>query len=233
MLGTIINVLAIIIGTILGLIFKKWIKKDVSDSILKSVGIVIIIIAILAIVKNSITIENNEITTNFELLLLMCIVIGTLIGELLKIDDFINKLGNKLEKRFNKSMLSVGFVNSTLIFCVGAMAITGSIEAAFGNNQILFIKAMLDGITSLVLGATLGFGVMLSSVVVLLYQGLITLFAYYLRPIMSDEFIKAFSVVGYTLVLGLGLNFIRTEKIKVSNMIPSLLLVILYYVILK
>ena len=173
------------------------------------------------------------IKTNFELLLLLCVAIGTFIGELLKIDDFINKVGNKLEAKFNKSMLSVGFVTSTLIFCVGAMAITGSIEAAFGNYQILYIKATLDGITSLVLATTLGFGVLLSSIVVLIYQGLITLFAYYLKPAMSDEFINAFSVVGYSLVLGLGLNFIRTEKIKVSNMIPSLLLVILYYVIFK
>lgn len=233
MLGTIVNVLAIILGTILGLVFRKWIKKDVCDSILKAVGIVIIVIAILAIIKNSITIEDNMIKTNFELLLLLCVAIGTFIGELLKIDDFINKVGNKLEAKFNKSMLSVGFVTSTLIFCVGAMAITGSIEAAFGNYQILYIKATLDGITSLVLAATLGFGVLLSSIVVLIYQGLITLFAYYLKPVMSDEFINAFSVVGYSLVLGLGLNFIRTEKIKVSNMIPSLLLVILYYVIFK
>jgi uncharacterized membrane protein YqgA involved in biofilm formation len=233
MIGTIINVLAIIVGTVLGLIFRRWVKKDICDSVLKAVGLVIIVISILAIIKNAITIEDNIIKTNFELLLLISIVIGTFIGEMLKIDELIIKFGNKLEARVNKSMLSIGFVNATMIFCVGAMAITGAIEAAFGNYQILYIKAILDGITALVLATTLGFGVLLSSVVVLIYQGLITFFAVYLKPFMSHEFISAFSVVGYTLVLGLGINFIRTEKIKVANMIPSLFLVILYFIIFK
>lgn len=233
MLGTIVNVLAIIVGTIIGLIFRKWIKKEICEAVLKAVGVSMIIISMLSIINNAIVIDNNEISTRFELLILLCIVIGTVIGELLKLDDFITNLGNKLEAKLNKSMLSVGFVNASLIFCIGAMAITGSVESAFGNHQILYMKAILDGITSLVLGATLGFGVLFSFIPVLLYQGLLTLFATSLRPLMSEEFVSAFTVVGYALVFCIGLNFIRTEKIKIANMIPSLLLVILYFVIFK
>jgi uncharacterized membrane protein YqgA involved in biofilm formation len=231
MIALVINALAIVIGAMIGLLFKRFIKKEVSASILKGIGIVVLIFAILGVIVSMIVIENEKLASKNEILLLISITIGTLIGESLKLDKHLDNFGKFVERKLNKSHISEALVSSSLIFCVGALAIIGSIEAAFGNYDILLLKALIDGITAMILATTLGYGVMLSGVIVFLYQGLIIILALMLGSFMSPEVRDGFSMVGYTLVACLALNFIREEKIKVVNMLPSLLIILFYYLI--
>ena len=230
MLPTIVNAVAVVLGGIIGFFFKSKIKQSISQSILKVVGVVVLIFGIVGAVSAMTTIDEGKISIRYELLLLITLTLGTLIGELLKIDTHLTRFGDYIESKLNKSKVSEAFITSSLIFCVGAMAIVGSVNAALGDYQILYLKSMIDGITALILASTLGLGVVLSAVSILIYQGSITLLASIFGSFMHQDFINSFSMVGYVMVAVIGLNFIREEKIKVANMLPALLLIILYYI---
>ncbi len=231
MLGTIVNVAAIIIGGLLGILFRKLIKKELLEAVLKVVGMVVLIFGLIGVLQSMVHIEGELLKTEGELLLLVFLAVGTLIGEVVKIDEHLIHFGEKLEHKLNKGAFSEGFITASLIFCVGAMAIIGSISAAGGNYQVLYLKAAIDGITAMILASTLGFGVLFSGITVFLYQGSITLLSSALDSFMSDAFINSFNAVGYVIVGCIGLNFLREQKLKIANMIPSLFLVILYYLI--
>lgn len=232
MFAFVVNAAAVILGSIIGLIFKKYIKKETCDQVLKAMGIVVLLIGIIGVIENVITIQDGKISSNGTLLLIMAIAIGTFIGEALKIDQHMNNFGDKLEKKLNKGKIAEGFITATLIYCIGSMSIVGSMESALGNPNTIYLKAALDGITSIALASTLGIGVMLSSVSIIFYQGLLTLLFYFLGNFMPASFITSFSMVGYTMVAGIGLNFILKDKIKIANMLPSLLIVIIYHLLL-
>ena len=166
-------------------------------------------------------------------MLIIIVVLGTFIGEIIDIDKHLNRFGKYIEAKFNKSSFSEGFVTGSLITCVGAMAIVGSVQSALGDPNMIYLKSVIDGVTSIVLASTLGIGVFFSGFSILIYQGLITLIAYFLGNFMSVDFINAFSMVGYLMVVCLSLNFILRDKFKVANMLPSIVLVILYYLIFK
>lgn len=231
MFAFMVNAATVILGSIIGLIFKKFIKKETCDQVLKAMGIVVLLIGIIGVIENMITIQDGKISSNGTLLLIMAIAIGTFIGEALKIDQHMNNFGEKLEKKLNKGKIAEGFITATLIYCIGSMSIVGSMESALGNPNTIYLKAALDGITSIALASTLGIGVMLSSVSIIFYQGLLTLLFYFLGNFMPVSFITSFSMVGYTLVAGIGLNFILKDKIKIANMLPSLLIVIIYHLL--
>lgn len=231
MFAFMVNAATVILGSIIGLIFKKFIKKETCDQVLKAMGIVVLLIGIIGVIENMITIQDGKISSSGTLLLIMAIAIGTFIGEALKIDQHMNNFGEKLEKKLNKGKIAEGFITATLIYCIGSMSIVGSMESALGNPETIYLKAALDGITSIALASTLGIGVMLSSVSVILYQGLLTLLFYFLGNFMPASFITSFSMVGYTMVAGIGLNFILKDKIKIANMLPSLLIVIIYHLL--
>ncbi len=231
MFAFLVNAATVILGSIIGLIFKKFIKKETCDQVLNAMGIVVLLIGIIGVIENMITIQDDKISSSGTLLLIMAIAIGTFIGEALKIDQHMNNLGEKLEKKINKGKIAEGFITATLIYCIGSMSIVGSMESALGNPNTIYLKAALDGITSIALASTLGIGVMLSSVSVILYQGLLTLLFYFLGNFMPASFITSFSMVGYTMVAGIGLNFILKDKIKIANMLPSLLIVIIYHLL--
>lgn len=232
MFAFVVNAATVILGSIIGLIFKKFIKKETCDQVLKAMGIVVLLIGIIGVIENMITIQDGKISSNGTLLLIMAIAIGTFIGEALKIDQHMNNFGDKLEKKLNKGKIAEGFITATLIYCIGSMSIVGSMESALGNPNTIYLKAALDGITSIALASTLGIGVMLSSVSIIFYQGLLTLLFYFLGNFMPASFITSFSMVGYTMVAGIGLNFILKDKIKIANMLPSLLIVIIYHLLL-
>ena len=232
MFAFVVNAATVILGSIIGLIFKKFIKKETCDQVLKAMGIVVLLIGIIGVIENMITIQDGKISSTGTLLLIMAIAIGTFIGEALKIDQHMNNFGDKLEKKLNKGKIAEGFITATLIYCIGSMSIVGSMESALGNPNTIYLKAALDGITSIALASTLGIGVMLSSVSIIFYQGLLTLLFYFLGNFMPASFITSFSMVGYTMVAGIGLNFILKDKIKIANMLPSLLIVIIYHLLL-
>lgn len=225
MLGTIINSLAIIAGSIIGLLVKGGIPERVSDTIMKGLGLCVIYIGITGALKG----ENT-------IIIIICMAIGALIGELVDIDKRLNSLGEFIECKFNakKSLngnvsIAQGFVSSSLLFCVGAMAIVGSLESGLqGNYNTLFTKSILDGVSSIIFTATLGIGVVFSAIAVFLYQGAITICASLLSGVLSETVIISMTAVGSLLILGLGFNMLGVAKIKVANLLPAIFLPIIF-----
>ncbi|MBS5884687.1 MAG: DUF554 domain-containing protein [Clostridium sp.] len=221
MIGTLINSLTIIIGSIIGIFVKGKINEKISNTIMNGLALCVIYIGISGALKG----ENT-------ILMIISIALGGLIGELIDIDSKLENLGNKIEKMVNKNGSTVsiaeGFVTSTLLFCVGAMAIVGALESGLNNNySTLLAKSILDGISSIIFSSTLGIGVILSSVSVLLYQGSITLAAGILSNMLNDVAITNITAVGSLLIIGLGFNILGISKIKVSNLLPAMLFAIL------
>jgi uncharacterized membrane protein YqgA involved in biofilm formation len=223
MLGTIVNSLAIAVGCIVRLFIKKGIPDRVSKTIMSGLGLCVLYIGIEGSLKG----ENTLITV-------ICIAVGGLIGELIDIDKKINKLGDFLQEKFSKgddqeTSIAKGFVTTSLIYCVGAMAIVGALESGLtGNHQTLFTKALLDGISAIIFTTTLGIGVIFSSVAVLIYQGLITIGSAFLSTLLSDAVVTALTAVGSLLIIGIALNLLEITKIKVANLLPAVFLPILF-----
>lgn len=225
MLPTFVNFFTIIIGGLLGIFLKQRFKKNIQETVMAGVGIMVTIIGISGTLKSDNTI-----------LMIICLVLGTIIGELLNIDGLLIRLGNQVDATFSsknkgiqKGNISEGFVNCTLLFCVGAMAIVGSLQAGIENNyDILLAKSVLDGISSIIFAATLGIGVLLSAGSVLLYQGAITLLAQYIGQFLTDDIVLQMSAVGSLLIIAIGLNMMNITKIRIANMLPAIFLPILY-----
>lgn len=224
MLGTLVNTAAILAGSLLGLLFKGGIPDSFNRTMMKSVGLAVILIGLL-----------NALKTESLLLVIFSLAIGSLLGEVIHIEDGLENLGMMLENRFASSEGAVaqGFVTGSLLFCVGAMAIVGSLESGLsGNHQTLFAKSVLDGISSIVLASSMGIGVIFSAVSVLVYQGLITLGASALQPFLGVAVIREMSAVGGLLILAIGFNMLDLPKIKVGNMLPAIFIPMIYNMLL-
>ena len=234
-MGTLINVALILVGGTIGLVFKKAVNKNIEYSIHKATGVAVTIIGVCGILSNMLSVgENGKISSNGELMLVVSLFLGTLLGELLKIDDRLNRGCKKIEDKFKMSNFSAGFITSTMIYCVGAMAIVGAInDGLLHDSGTLITKGIIDGITSVILAASLGYGVLFSVIPVLVYQGLITLLASSLQNVLTGELLTNICMVGYALVICIGINFLYNsrKKIKTVNMLPSLLVPVAYKLI--
>lgn len=226
-----VNALAVVVGSIIGLIVKTKIKEETCQSVLKAVGLVVLIIGILGVLENMVIVLPTGIKTEGALALIICLTLGTFIGELLKIDHHLNDFSDKIEKKINKGKIAEGFITASLMYCVGSMTIIGSMESAFGNPNTIYLKSVIDLVTSIALASTLGLGVMLSSITVFIYQGLLTLLFVLLHNFMPSDFITLISMVGYVSVMAIGLNLLIKDKIKVANMLPAFIVAIIYYLI--
>lgn len=236
MFGFLVNAGAVAIGSVIGLLFRKVVKKEYCDSVLKIMGVAVLIIGALGVIENTISISiDGSVSFNGTMLLIISLAIGMFIGELLKIDTRLTNFSVKIEQKLKRGNISEGFLGATLIYCVGAMTIVGSLNDTLGDPQMIYIKSLLDGITSIVLASTLGFGVLLSAIAVLVIQGVLTLgFALVGQSLnINDhmELIKYLGMVGNAMVLMIGLNFVMTNKIKVANTLPALLIPIVYYLV--
>lgn len=230
MLSVFVNAIFVIIGSFLGLVCKKIIRKDICDSVLKALGITVMVIGIVGAAEYMLPIsEDKSLPSGGSLLIIIAIAVGTLIGEFINIDKGLNILGDKIEKKINRGNISEGFVNATLIFCVGSMAIVGSFDAAMGNPNTIYIKTVLDCVTSIVLASTLGFGVALSSLSILIYQGALTICFYFIGNKFPPDLLNLFNCVGYVMIATIGINFVIKDKVKVANMLPALIITILIY----
>jgi len=219
MLGTIVNVIAIILGSILGILIKSRLPERVNKIIFQVIGLFTITLGLTMAIKT-----NNFLIVAFSL------IIGSVIGEIIDIENYLERLSDKLKNTLKNSSdkFSEGFVTATLIYCIGPMAILGSIEEDLGNSpNLLFAKSVLDGVASIALSSALGIGVMFSAIPLLLYQGGLTLFANYVSNYLGDALIFELSAVGGILLLGLGMNIAEIKKFKVVNMLPSLLVVVM------
>lgn len=230
MIGTIVNTVAIALGGLIGLLIKRGVPKHVEDAVMSSLGIGILIVALNGVLSSMITVlPSGKLSDRGGLLLIISLAVGTLIGELLKIDDRLNLLGRMIETKLKVDGFAKGFISSSLIFCVGAMSIIGPLNDGLrGDSSVLFIKSALDGTTALILASTLGVGVLFSAIPVLLYQGTIAMLAGALTKAVSDDLLSMICMVGYAIVLCIGLNFIGSSKIKTANIIPALLVPVVY-----
>ncbi len=230
MLGTIVNSLAIIGGCLIGLIVKGRLTEKISKTIMNGLALCVLYIGIAGALKGQDTLQ-----------IIICIAIGALIGEIIDIDNKLSNLGEFIEKKINskrkdatkeKISIAEGFVTSSLLFCVGAMAVVGSLQSGLqGNNSTLFAKSILDGVSSIIFASSLGVGVMLSSIAIFIYQGSIALLAGGLSTVLTDSVIANMSAVGSLLIMGLGFNMLGVSKIKVANLLPAIFLPIVYGVI--
>lgn len=222
MLGTTVNAIAVIIGSFIGLLLKKGLPKRLSDAVMAGVGLCVVYLGVSGCIKG----QN-------ALIAVISIAVGAIIGTLIDLDGKLNALGNLVEKKFSKNgsenvSIAQGFVSSSLLFCVGAMAIVGALQSGLtGDNQTLYTKSLLDFISSIVFASSMGIGVMFSGVAVFVYQGLIALLAGFLSPLLGDAAIAEMTCTGSILLIGLGLNLLGITKIKIMNYVPAIFIPIL------
>ncbi len=223
MLGVIVNVITVIIGSSIGLLFKKGIPEKVSRAAMIGLGACTLYIGI----SGSLAGEN-------VLILIAATVLGAIVGTLLNIDGAINKLAGKVEEKFKKNGNNVsvaeGIITATLLFCVGSMTVTGSIQAGLtGDNSVLITKAMLDLVSSMMLASSLGIGVLLSAVAVFVIQGGLVLLAGLISPLMSTGAINEMTCAGSLLIIMIGTNLMGITKIKVADFLPAILFAPIIY----
>ncbi len=218
LIGTFVNTATVLLGGAIGLAFKKGIPKRMSDSVFKALGLITAFIGI----SGSLCGENT-------LIAVISMILGTIIGELGDLDKRINGVGKFIERKVSggdqNSTVAQGFVSSCLLFCVGAMTIVGSLQAGLnGDCTVLFTKSAMDFCSSIIFASTLGVGVLFSAIFVLVYQGLITLLAGWLAPVLTTAVVNEMNCVGYVIIIGLALNILGITKLKVMNMVPAIFL---------
>ncbi len=218
MVATFVNCGVIIVGCIIGLFIKGGIPERFNKIIMNGLALCAMFIGFSGALEG-----NNTIIT------IVSMAVGALIGELINIDKWLNKLGETIQKKLDKgngkeSRIAEGFVNASLLFCVGAMSIVGALQAGLaGNYDTIYAKTVLDGVSSIIFSASMGIGVIFSSVTVLLYQGGITLCASFLSGILSQAVIAEMTAVGSLMIVGLGLNLLEVTDIKIANLLPGIL----------
>lgn len=224
MIGVFVNVATVLLGSFVGLLFRKGIPERISKAMMLAIGLCTLYIGIDGALEGSSTI-----------VLILSMVFGTLVGTLLDIDDKINRIGLFIERRMKKegekTSVAEGFMTASLLFCVGAMTIVGSLNAGLtGDNTLIFTKSILDLISSCLLASTLGIGVMFAAIFVLIVQGGLVLLAGLLQNVLTDQaLIAEITCAGSVMIIGLGLNILGITKLKVANFLPALLLVPLFY----
>ncbi|MFP4078634.1 MAG: DUF554 domain-containing protein [Candidatus Izemoplasmataceae bacterium] len=232
-MGTLINTAAIIVASLIGLVFKKGLPKPYQNVIMFTLGLALTVISIGWFLQDFLVVEDGGLSTRYDLLVMVSLILGSLIGEVIDIDGWLNRVAYGVEKKYNLPPLAKGFISATLIFCVGALAIVGSIQdGLYGDSTTLIFKSTLDFITAIMLTTVFGIGVMFSAISVLIYQGSITLLAMASANFLSDPMIVSMTMVGNIILVAMGLNFMEIKKIKVANMLPALVLPILYFVII-
>ncbi len=215
MLGVFTNCFTVIVGSIIGILFSNRIPKKITDAMMVGIGLCTLYIGISGALKGQNT-----------LVLIFSIALGAIVGTLIDIDGKINSLGEAVTKKFKSEgdfNPAEGFVTASLLFCVGSMTLVGSIQAGVnGDNTLLFTKSMLDLVSSMALAATFKYGVTLSSLFVLVFQGVLVLLSGFVAPLMTPEIQNEMICAGSVIIIGIGLNIIGVSKIKVANYIPAM-----------
>ena len=230
-LGTIINTAAIIIGGLFGYLFGRFLTEKHQDTLTKSCGICVLFIGIGGALEGMLTVQGSGVTSGGTMLMVSCLAIGALIGEILNIEDRFEqfgewlkiKSGNAKDKKFVE-----GFVTASLTVCIGAMAIVGAIEdGIMGDPSILITKAILDLIIIMVMTCSMGKGCIFSAIPVAVFQGSITILARLIKPIMTESALANLSLIGSILIFCVGLNLVWGKKIRVANLLPALVVAVI------
>ncbi|NLV15659.1 MAG: DUF554 domain-containing protein [Syntrophomonadaceae bacterium] len=216
MLGSVVNFLAIAVGGGIGLIFKKGLPEKIGETVMYGLALCVLYIGF-----------SGALSGENILIVVLSMAIGAVLGEWIDLDRYIISLGNWLEARYKgqegTTSISQGFVTASLLFCVGALAIVGSLQSGLtGNHETLFTKSLIDGIAAIILASSLGAGVILSAGAVLIYQGTITLLAQVLSPYLTPVVINEMTCVGSLIIIGLALNMLKITRLKVMNLVPAI-----------
>lgn len=226
MIGTLVNTAAIVAGGSVGLLLTIGNQERYKTTVMQAIGLSVILVGVHSALKATDLVS-----------VIICMSVGSLLGELLNVEARIEALGAWAEKSLDRSdngTFAKGFVTASLIFCVGSMAIVGSLESGLaGNHTTLFAKSLLDGITSIIFASTFGSGVILSAVPVLLYQGTITMGAFLLKPFLTAAVIAQMSGVGGLLIAAIGCNILQLARFKVGNMLPAVFMPMAYFLVLQ
>lgn len=225
MLGVIVNTITVLVGSTIGMLAKKAIPREWTDLMFKGIALCVLCIGITGCLEG----ENT-------LVMILSMAVGAIIGAALDLDRHINNLAEKLENRFKKekedekATIAEGFVSASLLFCVGAMTIVGSLQAGLtGDNQMLFTKATLDGISSVIFAASFGIGVIFSAAFVLVFQGAIVMLARLIEPLLATHIISEMTCVGSLLIIAMGLNMLGVTKFKAMNYTPAIFMPMIIY----
>jgi len=224
MIAAVVNALAIVAGSILGLLSGGRLREEHTATIVRALSLVVGVLGVMSAVK----------TSNL-LCLVLCLVFGSILGEALRLEQKLDRLGEWLRARFTRGKsagtFTEGFVTASLLFCIGSMAVMGSLEAGLSHNySIIFSKSVIDGIMAVTFAAAMGVGTAFSALPVLIWQGLLTLLASLLAPLLSDAVVTEMSAVGGVLLLATSINMLglSRERIRVGNMLPAILLPVAY-----
>jgi len=220
LLGTIVNAATIILGTILGNSLKGRFSENIKQTIMQGLSLTVMLIGL-----------SMAISTENMLIVTLSMVIGGILGELLKIEDRLNDFGRRLESRFSSEGgdFTRAFVTASLVYCVGAMAVLGSIQSGLeGDHSILFVKSILDGVSAVVFSSSMGIGVAFSAIPVFAYQGAIALAASFVKAFLTNNIITEMSATGGLLIFGIGINMLGINvNIKVGNLLPAIFVAVI------
>ena len=231
-IGTIINTAAVAAGGLIGMGLKSGLKKNMQDILMQACGVATIFIGAAGALSKMLVFKDGTFETQGTMILIFSLVLGSVLGEWAKIEEKMDYVGEKIKKAVgakNDNLFVEGFVNVSLIICVGAMAIVGAIEDGIsGDYSLLTAKAVLDFIIVIVFASTYGLGAAFSAVPVFVYQGSITLAAAFLGAFVSEVIISDLSFIGSVLIFCVGVNIAFGKKFKVGNMLPALIIPIIY-----
>ena len=217
LLGAAVNAAAVLLGGSAGIIIGKALNKKVADAVMTGLGLVVVYIGI-----------SGAFSGKNTLVAIISIAIGAVIGTLLALEDRVAALGKKLEEKVSKNgdgRIAKGFVSASLLFCVGAMSITGPIDSGLrGDHTVQYTKAVLDGIGAVVFASSFGVGVLFSALFIIVYQGGITLLAGFIAPYLTETIVNEMTCVGSLLIMALGFNMLGITKIKVMDLVPAIFL---------
>ena len=224
-MGAVVNSVVVLVGSLVGLFMGQRIPERINKSLMQGIALVVLSIGITGILQGG-----------DSMIMILSMVVGILIGEGIDFNAYVNRfvewLSAKFERGGTQSTFSQGFLSASLLFCIGSMAIVGSLESGLlGDNSTLYTKSVLDGISAILLSSTLGIGVAFSSVPLFIYKGGLILFAQFLAPFLNDAVIIEMTTIGSLLLIAMGLNMLDITDIKVMNFVPAVFLPILFMAI--
>lgn len=229
-LGTVINVGAIVLGGLLGILFGRFIKENHKDALCKACGLAVIFIGTAGALKGMLSVEDGKITYGGDFLIIICLALGALLGEIINIEGGFEKFGSWLKEKTKSTKdnnFIEGFVSASFTVCIGAMAIVGSInDGLYGDITVLVTKAILDFIIIMIMASSLGKGAIFSAIPVAILQGSVTALSVLIKPIMTDTALLYLSVVGNILIFCVGINLVFGKKVKVANLLPAIIFAI-------
>lgn len=236
-MGTLINGAAVIIGSLIGMLLKGGLPKRFEHMMMQVLGLSTIFIGISGTLQRMMKFSVDAtggigVSMGGTMMIIISLIVGSVIGELLNIEHFTESLGEKIKRRVLKGKEDAkfveGFVSATLVICVGAMAVVGAItDGLTGDYSMLLAKSVLDFVIVVVFGSSFGIGVLFSAIPLVIYQGIFTVFARFISPVMTDIAIQSIAMVGNAIILGVGVNIAFGKKFKVANMLPALVIAFL------